>query len=119
MSKNNSDSTKSATEDHKDRTSMKHSLSKFEHDLFHEESNIPGNLYRVKKVTMPNNDEKWKLIVGTKTIFVVEGSKLGKKELTFLKSVDGFKFLLSQAKIEVKSLSDFKSNLKKIINSQP
>jgi hypothetical protein len=93
-------------------SNIKHSFSKFEFDLYHEEDDISEKVIRVKKVSMPNKGEKWKVFENNKILHVIDGSKLTKKERDFLKSVDGAIWFLEKAKIGIKSFNSFKSDLK-------
>jgi SMC interacting uncharacterized protein involved in chromosome segregation len=93
----------------------RYNLSKFEFDLYHEEDDIAEKVIRVKRVSMPNKGEKWKIMLDSKVTFIIEGSKLSKKEREYLETVDGFNFILAQAKVGIKSLNSFKTELKKII----
>ena len=43
-------------------------------------------------------------------------TKISKKEREYLQTVDGFNFILSQAKVGIKSLNSFKVELKKVFN---
>lgn len=99
-------------------TNLKYNLSKFEYDLYHEEDDVAEKVIRVKRVTMPNKQEKWKVMTDNKVIFIIEGTKLSKKEREFLNTVDGFNFILKQAKLDIKSFNSFKNDLKKLIDSK-
>jgi SMC interacting uncharacterized protein involved in chromosome segregation len=98
---------------------MKYSLSKFEYDLYHEEDDKSEKVIRVKRISMPNKGEKWKVMNDNKVIFIIEGSKISKKEKEYLQTVDGFNFILTQAKMGIKSLNSFRSELKKIVDKKP
>lgn len=91
----------------------KHSLSKFEYDLYHEEDDISEKVIRVKRISLPNKGERWKLFEDNKILFIVEGSKLNNKEKEFLRSVDGVNFLIIQCKAGVKSFHALKNEIKK------
>jgi hypothetical protein len=106
-----------ATEEFKDQ-SFKHNLSKFEYDLYHEEDDIAEKVIRVKRVAMPNKGEKWKFFHDSKVVFTVEGPKLSKKEREYLQTVNGFNFMLAQAKFGVDSLVKFKKELKKFLTQK-
>lgn len=100
------------TEEFKDQN-QKYSLSKFEFDLYHEEDDKAEKVIRVKRVSMPNKGEKWKIFEDSKVMFVVEGSKLTNKEKDFLRTVDGVNFLISQYKLGIKSFNSLKTEIKK------
>lgn len=105
------------TEEFKDQN-QKYNLSKFEFDLYHEEDDVAEKVIRVKRVSMPNKGEKWKIINDNKVIFTVESTKISKKEREYLQTVEGFNFMLSQAKQGIKSLNSFRNELKKNINKK-
>jgi len=94
-------------------SNLKYSLSKFEYDLYHEEDDVAEKVIRVKRVSMPNKGEKWKIFEDNKVMFVVEGSKLTKKEKDFLRTIDGVNFLISQYKQGIKSFNSLKNEIKK------
>lgn len=97
---------------------LKYSLSKFEYDLYHEEDDKTEKVIRVKRVAMPNNGEKWKVMNDNKIVFTIESTKISKKEREYLQTVDGFNFILTQAKIGIKSLNSFRNDLKKHVNKK-
>lgn len=100
------------TEEFKDQNS-KYNLSKFEFDLYHEEDDIAEKVIRVQRVSMPNKGEKWKIFENSKVVFVIEGTKLTKKEREFLHTPDGFNFLIAQFKQGIKSFNALKTEIKK------
>src|SRR5271165_7464849 len=74
---------------------IKHTFSKFDNgDLFHEENNIKERIIRVKRITSVNN-ERWNIFDNNKIVFVVEGAKISKKEKEYLRTPDGFNFLIA------------------------
>ncbi len=101
-----------ATEEVKD-ANLKYSLSKFEYDLYHEEDDKSEKVIRVKRVSMPNKGEKWKIFEDNKVMFIVEGTKLNNKEKEFLRTVDGVNFLIAQYKAGIKSFNSLKNEIKK------
>lgn len=105
-------------EEFKDQN-LKHNLSKFEYDLYHEEDDVAEKVIRVKRISMPNKGEKWKIFEDNKLLFVVEGSKLNNKEKDFLRTVAGVNFLIKQSKIGIKSFNFLKNEIKKELNKKP
>lgn len=91
----------------------KHNLSKFDYDLYHEEDDVAEKVIRVKRVSMPNKGEKWKIFEDNKVMFIVEGTKLTNKEKDFLRTVDGVNFLIAQYKAGIKSFNSLKTEIKK------
>lgn len=94
---------------------VKYTLSKFEYDLYLEESDIQMPIIRVKHFKLPNNGEKWKIYSDEKVVFVLEGSKLLKKERQFLHGLGGINFLINERKKGIKSLNALKLALKEKI----
>lgn len=90
----------------------KNILNKHEYDLFNEEEKVVETVVRIKRVKLPNNGENWKIIENNKVMFVVQGSKLSKKEKEYLRLADGFNFLICQYKNGIKSFSSLKKELK-------
>lgn len=84
-------------------------------DLFHEEDHKLEKLWRIKRIALPNDGERWKIFDDTKIIFILEGSKLNKKERDFLRSLEGLNFLLQVIKMGFHSLTKIKGELKKIM----
>lgn len=98
-----------------EQQSIKHILSKYEYDLYKEEDDIVQPIIRVKRCSMPNKGVKWKIMLDNKVSFIIEGLKLSKKEKEFLETVNGFNFILNQAKAGIKSFNNFKKELKNIL----
>lgn len=88
-------------------------LSKFDHDLYKEEDDVAEKVIRIKRVSMPNKGEKWRILEDNKVVFILEGSKLNNKEKEFLRSAEGASWLLSQAKTGIKSFNALKNEIKK------
>lgn len=105
------------TEEFKEQN-QKYNLSKFEFDLYHEEYDVAEPVIRVRRVSMPNKGEKWKIMIDNKLIFSIESPKISKKEREYLQTIKGFNYILSQAKKGIKSLNSFRNELKKIIEQK-
>lgn len=103
------------TEEFKEHN-LKYNLSKFEYDLYHEEDDVAEKVLRIKRISLPNKGDRWKVLQDNKVMFVVEGAKLNNKEKDFLKTVEGFSWFLSQAKLGIKSFNAFKKDLKSKIS---
>lgn len=113
-----SDNASSITEELKD-VSQKLNLSKFECDLYNAEDDVTEKIIRVKRICLSNKEERWKIYEDNKSVFVLEGNKLSKKEKSFLHSVEGINWLLSRAKSGIKSFNSLKINLKQKMKSSP
>lgn len=74
-------------------------------NLYHDEDNKIEKIIRVKHFNLPNKGERWKILEDTKVIFVLEGTKLNKKQKKFLHSVEGVNLLIAIGK----SAEGFKS----------
>ena len=85
--------------------------SKYDYDLFLEENDKKEKIVRVKRTNSANGGEKWKILENEKIVFVVEGAKFSKKEKEYLRTVEGVRFLIEQAKIGIKSLRGLKAEL--------
>lgn len=121
QNKNNFDnqSNYSWTQDDFKEQTIKHGLSKFESDLYREEDDVSLKSIRVKRFVMPNKEEKWKIFEDTKVLFVLDGEKFSKKEKVFLRTIDGFNFLIQKYKANsVGSLSSIKKEIKDILAKQ-
>ena len=110
-----STTTSSSSPDEMKDTNLKYNLSKFEYDLYHEEDDVAEKVIRVKRISMPNKSEKWKIFEDNKVSFIVEGTKLNNKEKDFLRSVDGVNFLIKQCKSGIKSFNSLKNEIKKAL----
>jgi len=110
--KKNYESTGSEAFESKEFQSAKNILSKFDYDLFDEDKDVVEKVIRVKRVQLPNSGEKWKIFENTKTVFVLDGSKISKKEKEFLRTADGFNFLIAQYREGIKSLNNLRVELK-------
>lgn len=99
----------------KEYQSAKNVLSKFDYDLFDEEKDLVEKVIRVKRVQMPNKGEKWRIMQDGKLVFTLEGTKVSKKEKEYLRTADGFNFLIGQFKDGMKTLNKLKTELKKRI----
>lgn len=110
--KPNTENTTVGTEEFKDQNS-KYNFGKFEYDLYHEEDDVALPVVRVKHISMPNKGERWKIFEDNKVSFIVEGSKLNKKEREFLRTIDGVNFLIAQHKSGINSFNSLKKEIKK------
>jgi hypothetical protein len=86
-------------------------FSKFDYDLFDESKDTVEKTIRVKRITS-NKQEKWRIIENSKIVFVVDGTKIKKMEREFLRTPDGFNFLIAAYKNGIKSISKLKTYLK-------
>ena len=90
--------------------------SKFDYELFNEEfAAIVHPCAQVKRVGLPNKGEKWKFFENSKQFFVLEGTKLTKKEREFLRTVEGIQLLLKCGKHGVKNFTQIHKIIKQAI----
>jgi len=90
-------------------------LSRFAYELFDEEKNTASKMVRVKRTFSNAKGESWKVFENDKVVFVLDGNKLSKKERDYLRTYEGFSFLLKEAKSGIKSLHGIKNKLKQIV----
>lgn len=90
----------------------KYTLSKAEQDLYHEEDDIPLKIIQVKRFELPNNGERWKVLEDSNPVIVLEGVKLTAAEKKFLKTADGFNFLITSYKRGANTLVMLREELK-------
>lgn len=96
----------------------KFTLSKTDLELFDEEkSSIVAPIVRVKKITTPTNNEKWKIFHNEELVFTVDGNKLNKKEKTFLYSLEGINFLIVRSKQGIESIQELKKQMKEFLKA--
>lgn len=103
-------------EEFKDQN-VKYVLSKHEYDLYHEEDDVPTKVIRVKRFTLPNKGERWKIFEDTKVVYILEGAKLTNKEKEFLHTAAGITFLIAQYKSGITSFTALKNEIKKALTT--
>ena len=81
--------------------------------MYHEEDDVAEKVIRVKRVSLPNKGERWKVFEDNKILWILEGSKFTNKEKEFLRTVDGVNFLIGQAKQGIKSFNALRIEIKK------
>lgn len=101
--------------DNKDQ-SVKINSNKFEYDLFDEEQNIIEKFIRVRRYTLPNNGEKWKIFLNNKILIVLEGIKFSEEEKKFLRSVEGVNFLIRNYKNSSPNIDEISLQINKKVN---
>ena len=92
--------------------STKYVQSKYEYDLYKDEDNIVQPIYRVKRISLPNKGERWKVFQDTDILFVIDGIKISKKEKAFLRTLDGVSVVMTAARQGARSFSGFRKVLK-------
>ena len=111
--KSSSDQTSNFAPDETKDPGVKNNFGKIDDELYHEEDDVAEKVIRVKRVSVPNKGEKWKLFEDNKVVFTVEGSKLTNKEKEFLRGIDGINFLIAQCKQGIRSFNSLKNAIKK------
>lgn len=92
-----------------------YSSAKNNDDLFDEEKNIVHKVYSIKRIPLPNNNEDWEISESGQEVFIIVGSKLLKKERTFLRTVHGCRTVLEAYKSGIRTMNKIKILLKEII----
>lgn len=90
----------------------KYPLSKFDFELFDESKAMPARVVRVKRMSSAAKGERWKILENEELKFVLDGSKLSKKECAFLRGIDGINWLIGEFKIGFKSFHELRGRLK-------
>jgi len=98
------------SQEHKEGVGKLH-LSKYDYELFDDSKAVPAPVIRVKRVGSSKN-ERWRIFENSDLKFIVEGSKLLKKECAFLRTLEGTSWLISEFKVGFKSLNELKTRLK-------
>jgi hypothetical protein len=116
MQKNNYDigNILSDSYDAKDYTG-KSILGGHQHEFYKDADNKVEICVRVKKTVLPNKSERWRVFIDNKIVFILDGTKLSKKERNYLGTQNGFNFLIAQFKQEMKSFNKLRIALKKQI----
>jgi len=96
--------------DYKDN--FKYPLSKFDSELYDEAKATPARMVRVKRISSNAKGERWRIFDGDELKFVLDGNKLTKKEKTFLRTLDGVRFLIDEFKVGFKSFNELRGRLK-------
>ena len=102
----------SSDQDIKDNS--KSSINYNDFELFKKEDykkNLKNPVIRVKRV-FNSKSEKWKIFEDTKNTLILEGEKLTNKEKEFLRTVDGFNFLIGKYREGVRSFNALKKEIK-------
>lgn len=105
-------------DDNGTETSSKFVMSKFDYDLYDEDQDITSQVIRVKRIGLPNKEERWRVYCDAKILFIVDGIKLLKKEKAFLRTPEGISFLIGMAKIKIKSFHQLHLQIKKILKKK-
>jgi len=82
-----------------------------ESELFDEKSHIPHGTIGVKRVEY-GKGEDWEVLQDGKVALVLKGVRFSSKEKSFLRTIDGIKFIMYGYKSGWKSVSEFKRNIK-------
>ena len=101
--------------ENKESSTLKFSLSKYDYDLYDESKNIEYPFIQVKRISLPNKGENWKILSNNKLICLIEGVNLTQKERDFLKSANGFLFLMNEFKNGEKNELSLIAKLKNVL----
>jgi len=91
---------------------LKHNLGNHDYDLFKEDDDVVTSVVRVKRITLPNKGENWKVFKDNKLAEVIEGVKLSAKERNYLRTVEGIQFVIGYYKRGWKSFNNFRQEMK-------
>ena len=82
-----------------------------DNDLFDDNAYVPQNMIRVKRVKPNKNTEEWRIFNNKEIILILEGSRFTKKEKEFLRTPEGFSFIINGFKSGWRSINKFKVNM--------
>jgi len=82
-----------------------------DHELFKDENYVPHKMIRVKRVNVTNNTEDWKIMEDNETALLLKGSRFTSKEKNFLRTPEGFRFIIEGFKNGWRSINKFKQNM--------
>ena len=92
---------------------QKYNLSKYEYDLYHEENDIKHRVVQVKRYeSSATKNEKWRIFENDKIVCTIDGGACSPQEIDFLRSVDGFNWLIQQFKLGANSTALIRRQLK-------
>jgi hypothetical protein len=89
-------------------------LSKSDDELFDEEKHIVEKSFRVKRISYGKN-EKWRIYEDNKIMLTIDGTKISKKEREYLRTTEGFSFIIKQVRSGIKSINKLRVALKENI----
>jgi hypothetical protein len=90
-------------------------LFKADNDLFDENKNKPNKVISVKRIKQTKNNEDWAILENGKIVLRMKGSRFTNSEKEFLRTVDGFNFLITEYKNGTSSVTKFKEKIKKFL----
>lgn len=82
-----------------------------DHELFKDESYVPHKIIRVKRVNITKGAEDWKIMEDNQAVLVLKGSRFTNKEKEFLRTPEGFRFIVDGYKDGWRSINKFKQNM--------
>lgn len=80
-------------------------------NLYKDEDNVVLPVIRIRRITGEKR-EKWRCYQGDREVLTVEAAKLTVREKEFLRTPEGFTFLLGQCKAGIATVSRFRQALK-------
>lgn len=86
---------------------------KIDSELFKKEDNIAERVIRVKRFKKTAEGEVWKIFEDDKNILSLIANKFTNKEKDFLRTPEGFNYIINGYKQGWRSLNKFKKNIKK------
>jgi hypothetical protein len=84
---------------------------RIDNELFKDEDNIVYPLIQVKKINKSKNGESWQILQDKKVVLVLKAEDFDEKELEFLKTYEGFLYLINGYKNGYRELSEFKDGI--------
>jgi hypothetical protein len=87
-------------------TDLNKHFSKYEDPLWDEAKEAMESLYevkRVKKTKMP----QWKVFANKELLYVIDSAECSQKQIDYLLTIDGFRFILKTIKAGAKTFDKF------------
>lgn len=90
--------------------------TKQDFEYFIEESHICYPVLRIKRISK-SDEEKWKISLDSKICLVIDSTSLTEGECKFLRTSEGFNFLLEMFKSGVKTMQTIKKEMAPLLVS--
>lgn len=95
--------------DYNEKSIINHAANEF----YNEELATKHPVITIKRMGSVDRNEKWKILQDNKPVLIFASTKLSKKQREFLRTADGFNFLIAAFKSGIKSFSKLKAELRK------
>lgn len=87
-------------------------LTKAENEFFKDELYKPGSVIRIKRKSSKKNGEEWQVLQDGDLVLSIKGSRFNSSEREFLRTPEGFQFIMASFKAGASSVSKIKKLIK-------